>query len=70
MTALPLALSLSSTFTKIGAVAAFAALVGIAIGAPSGALVGAVVPAHTTVYRAAPGKARQTTSPQTNARSQ
>ncbi|HEY4811874.1 MAG TPA: hypothetical protein VIH71_12535, partial [Solirubrobacteraceae bacterium] len=31
MTALPLALSLSSTFTKIGAVAAFAALVGIAI---------------------------------------
>jgi hypothetical protein len=47
-----------------------AALVGIAIGAPSGALVGAVVPAPTTVYRAAPGKARQTTSPQTNARSQ
>jgi hypothetical protein len=31
MTALPLALSLSSTFTKIGAIAAFAALVGIAI---------------------------------------
>ncbi len=31
MTALPLALSLSSTFTKIGAVAAFAALLGIAV---------------------------------------
>ena len=31
MTALPLALSISSTFTKIGAIAAFAALVGIAI---------------------------------------
>nr|MBA3809713.1 hypothetical protein [Solirubrobacterales bacterium] len=31
MTFLPLALSLSSTFTKIGAIAAFAALVGIAV---------------------------------------
>ena len=31
MTALPVALSLSNTFTKIGAIAAFAALVGIAI---------------------------------------
>ena len=31
MTALPLALSLSSSFTKIGAIAAFAALLGIAI---------------------------------------
>jgi LytR cell envelope-related transcriptional attenuator len=31
MTALPLALSLSSTFTKIGAIAAFAALLGIAL---------------------------------------
>ena len=31
MTSLPLALSLSSTFTKIGAIAAFAALLGIAI---------------------------------------
>jgi hypothetical protein len=30
-------------------------LVGIAIGGPSGALIGAVLPAHTTVYRAAPG---------------
>ena len=40
-----------------------AALVGIAIGAPSGALVGAVIPAHTTVYRAAPVAAHPTTSP-------
>jgi hypothetical protein len=32
-----------------------AALVGLAIGGPSGALVGAVIPAHTTVYRAPPG---------------
>ena len=31
MTALPIALSLSSSVTQIGAVAAFAALVGIAI---------------------------------------
>lgn len=30
------------------------ALVGIVIGAPAGAAVGAAVPAHTTVYRAAP----------------
>jgi hypothetical protein len=30
------------------------ALVGIVIGAPSGAIVGTVLPAHTTVYRAAP----------------
>jgi len=30
------------------------ALVGIVIGAPSGAAVGAALPAHTTVYRAAP----------------
>jgi hypothetical protein len=30
------------------------ALVGVGIGVPSGALVGAVLPAHTTVYRAAP----------------
>jgi hypothetical protein len=27
------------------------------IGAPSGAAVGAVIPAHTTVYRAAPAAA-------------
>ncbi len=41
-----------------------AALVGIAIGAPSGAAVGAVIPAHTTIYRAAPaGAAHQTTAP-------
>jgi len=33
------------------------ALVGIAIGAPSGAAVGATVPAHTTIYRAAPAAA-------------
>ena len=30
------------------------ALIGIVIGAPSGAVVGGVLPAHTTVYRAAP----------------
>jgi len=34
-----------------------AALVGLAIGAPSGAAVGALVPAHTTIYRAAPAAA-------------
>jgi hypothetical protein len=33
------------------------ALIGIAIGGPSGALVGAAVPAHNTVYRAAPAAA-------------
>jgi hypothetical protein len=33
------------------------ALVGVAIGAPSGAAVGATVPAHTTIYRAAPAAA-------------
>jgi len=30
------------------------ALVGIVIGAPSGAIVGAALPAHTTLYRATP----------------
>jgi hypothetical protein len=30
------------------------ALVGVAIGAPSGAVVGVCIPAHTTIYRAAP----------------
>jgi hypothetical protein len=33
------------------------ALVGLAIGAPSGAAVGALVPGHTTIYRAAPAAA-------------
>jgi hypothetical protein len=33
------------------------ALIGIASGGPSGALVGAAVPAHKTVYRAAPAAA-------------
>jgi hypothetical protein len=33
------------------------ALVGVAIGAPSGAAVGASVPAHATIYRAAPALA-------------
>ena len=33
------------------------ALVGLAIGVPSGAAVGAVLPAHTTIYRAAPAAA-------------
>ena len=40
-----------------------AALVGIAIFAPTGALIGAATPAHTTLYRATPGKAQPTTSP-------
>ena len=44
------------------------ALVGIVIGAPSGAAVGAVIPAHTTVYRAAPAAAHQRISnPKTGA---
>jgi hypothetical protein len=34
------------------------ALVGLVIGAPSGAAVGALVPAHTTIYRAAPAADR------------
>jgi hypothetical protein len=33
------------------------ALVGLAIGAPSGAAVGATIPAHATIYRAAPAVA-------------
>jgi hypothetical protein len=33
------------------------ALIGLAIGVPSGAAVGAVLPAHTTIYRAAPAAA-------------
>jgi hypothetical protein len=40
-----------------------AALVGVVIGAPSGALVGAAIPAHATIYRAAPSTAHQTASP-------
>ena len=40
-----------------------AGLVGIVIGAPSGALVGAVIPASTTVYRSAPAAVRQAMSP-------
>ena len=40
-----------------------AGLVGMVIGAPSGALVGAAMPAHTTVYRITPEKPHQTTSP-------
>jgi hypothetical protein len=39
------------------------ALVGVGIGAPSGALVGAVIPAQTTVYRAVPRTLHQTTPP-------
>ena len=38
----------------VGATEGVGALVGIAIGATSGAAVGAVIPAHTTIYRAAP----------------
>ena len=33
------------------------ALVGLAIGAPSGAALGATIPAHVTIYRAAPAAA-------------
>jgi len=42
-----------------------AALVGLAIGGVSGAAVGALIPAHTTVYRAAPSAPQQPASPQT-----
>jgi hypothetical protein len=41
----------------IGTTEGIGALVGIVTGAPSGAAVGAVIPAHTTVYRAAPAAA-------------
>ncbi len=40
-----------------GAQPGIGALVGIVIGAPTGAAVGAVIPAHTTIYRAAPAAA-------------
>lgn len=46
-----------------GSASGIAALVGIAIGAPAGATVGVCIPAHTTLYRAAPaGAAHQTIS--------
>jgi len=38
-------------------------LVGVVFGIPSGAVVGAVVPAHTTVYRAAPASLQHTKTP-------
>jgi hypothetical protein len=41
----------------IGMSEGIGALVGIAIGATGGAIAGAVIPAHTTVYRAAPAGA-------------
>lgn len=44
----------SSTGFLGGSSRGIAALVGVVIGAPIGAAVGAVVPAHTTIYRAAP----------------
>ena len=44
-------------FAASGSPHGIAALVGVVIGAPSGALVGVVLPAHTTVYRAAPAAA-------------
>jgi hypothetical protein len=44
----------SSTGFLGGSSRGIAALVGVAIGAPSGAAVGACIPAHTTIYRAAP----------------
>lgn len=47
----------SSTGFLGGSSRGITALVGIAIGAPSGAAVGATVPAHTTIYRAAPAAA-------------
>jgi hypothetical protein len=53
----------SSTGFFGGSSRGITALVGLAIGAPSGAALGAVIPAHTTVYRAAPGASHQTTSP-------
>jgi hypothetical protein len=52
----------SSTGFLGGSSRGIAALVGIAIGAPSGALVGAAIPAHATIYRAAPSAAHQTAS--------
>ena len=39
------------------------ALGGIIIGGPSGAIVGAVLPAHATVYRASPERTAQTAKP-------
>jgi hypothetical protein len=53
----------SSTGFLGGSSRGIAALVGVAIGAPSGALVGAAIPAHATVYRAAPATVHQTASP-------
>lgn len=47
----------SSTGFLGGSSRGLTALVGIAIGAPSGAAVGATLPAHATVYRAAPAAA-------------
>ncbi len=47
----------SSTGFLGGSSRGLTALVGIAIGAPSGAAVGATIPAHATVYRAAPAAA-------------
>ncbi len=41
----------------VGASELAGALLGIAIGATSGVIVGAVIPAHTTIYRAAPAAA-------------
>jgi hypothetical protein len=47
----------SSTGFLGGSSRGLTALVGIAIGAPSGAAVGATIPAHATIYRAAPAAA-------------
>jgi hypothetical protein len=47
----------SSTGFFGGSSRGLTALVGLAIGAPSGAAVGATVPAHATIYRAAPAAA-------------
>jgi|SRR5580693_3053712 hypothetical protein len=47
----------SSTGFLGGSSRGLTALAGIAIGAPSGAAVGATIPAHATIYRAAPAAA-------------
>src|SRR3984885_57325 len=51
----------SSTGFLGGSSRGLTALVGIAIGAPSGAAVGATIPAHATIYRAAPAAAARQT---------
>jgi hypothetical protein len=47
----------SSTGFLGGSSRGITALIGLAIGAPSGAALGATIPAHVTIYRAAPAAA-------------